>query len=49
MADDVLAFTFDRGVLFQNCVAGRRENTVEAAQNGERQDDLTVFIRETPR
>ena len=44
MADDVFALGLDRGVFFQHLRFGWREDAIEAAQDGEREDDLAVFV-----
>ena len=44
MADDVFRLGLDGGMFLQHGGLGRREDAIEPAQDGERQDDLAVFV-----
>ena len=44
MADDVFALGLDGGVLLQRGSLGRRQDAIEAAQNGEGQNDLAILV-----
>ena len=44
MTDDVFTLALDASVFLENRGLGRRKDTVEAAQDGERKDDLAVFV-----
>ena len=44
VTDDVLSLGLDDGVFFERGGFGGREDTVEAPQDGERQNDLAILV-----